>query len=221
MSIAVGELLSMLFHDLRNPLSSISMNAAHLSRNWPVSPDDPRPRARRQLEIILQEADRANLLLLDVMDAFDLASGAVALELGAHPVAALFDDGQARLCRPKVIDERRPSLAFERHLLGGPEVRCDRARIGCALHHLIEQAAKLADADRALVLATEPEGGGLRLSVGQRLTDERQAPTEAQIFGRGIGMYAARSLIDAHGGPLRAERSDGGWRLCFALPLAG
>jgi signal transduction histidine kinase len=208
----------MLFHDLNNPLSSISMNAAHLSRSWPAPPDDPRPRARRQLEIIRQEADRANLLIEDVIDALELAAGAVALKLGAHPVAALLDDAQAQL---GALEERRKSVCFERHLAGDSEVLCDEARMARALHHLLEQAVKLSEDGSALVLGSEPQDGKLALWVGQRAAAGLRAPVEAELFGRGIGMYAARRMIEAHGAPLRAERTDGSWRLCFALPIAG
>ena len=51
----------------------------------------------------------------------------------------------------------------------------------------------------------------------------RQRPeriAEIRVKAAGLGLHRTRSIVEAHGGKLRAENVDEGARFCFTLPVA-
>jgi signal transduction histidine kinase len=61
-----------------------------------------------------------------------------------------------------------------------------------------------------------------RERVFDRFVRLSRAPGRPDVAGAGLGLYIARSILDAHGGDLRVEDGEGsGARFVLRLPLAG
>src|SRR5947209_4004679 len=75
---ARDEILAVVAHDLRNPLSTIHMGSSLALELMSPAAETP---GRRQLEIIVRTADKMNRLIQDLLDATRLQSGRLALEL--------------------------------------------------------------------------------------------------------------------------------------------
>jgi signal transduction histidine kinase len=108
----------------------------------------------------------------------------------------------------------------------------DRDKLLQAIRNLIENACKYTPQDGRVVLASE------RLAEGIRVTFSNSGPGISQtdlpfIFerffrtdrsrsrdagGAGIGLAIVKELIEAHGGRVGAESSDGETRIWFVLP---
>src|SRR5262249_62121968 len=104
------------------------------------------------------------------------------------------------------------------------------------LANLLENAAKysppgsgicvsaVAFPDRRVELTVEDAGPGIPSDLLERVFDPFvRAPNTAQtsVPGSGLGLWIARSIVQAHGGQIRAEnRTEGGARLVVSLPLA-
>jgi signal transduction histidine kinase len=75
-----------------------------------------------------------------------------------------------------------------------------------------------------VVVAVEDEGAGLAPGAPQRMFERFWRDDESRSRssgGAGLGLAIAQGLVHAHGGTIWAEnRSEGGARVAFTLPLA-
>ncbi|MGC1816437.1 MAG: ATP-binding protein, partial [Casimicrobiaceae bacterium] len=112
-----------------------------------------------------------------------------------------------------------------------PLVRCDGALIERVFVNLLENAAKHtpagtpirvagASANGVIEVAVEDRGPGLppgrEIAVFDKFT---RGEPESIVPGIGLGLAICRTIIEAHGGSIRAEnRAGGGARFVFTLP---
>lgn len=210
-------------HDLRQPLGSISLNAQALAR---ATRD---PHLLKHAERIRCATDRLQRMVGDLMDASRLE--ARRLELVRRPVNIR---EVARACVERFTFETtgRP---FELHIEDGvPEACADPERITQVLENLLTNAVKYGAPGTPIVLRVAHRGRVIVVAV----TNHGQGLTEAeisQLFARfrrtasarrggpqgiGLGLYIARSLVEAHGGLLTAESADPGTTTFrFTLPV--
>jgi signal transduction histidine kinase len=216
------ELLAMVSHDLRNPLSTISMSALLLVNELPAGASP----ARKQAERIQRSVDQMLHLVDDLLDVARLEAGTFSIERQRHSAAALARDA-LDVCH-LAAQEKTISLEL---VARGPEfaVSCDRPRILQVLSNLIGNAVKFT-----------PRGGSVQVSVARRpgevvfsvsdtgpgippeqleLVFDRywQADRRSQQ-GSGLGLFIAKSLVRAHGGRIWAD-SVVGVGSCFSFAL--
>ena len=112
-----------------------------------------------------------------------------------------------------------------------PEVAVDRIQVQQVVVNLIRNAVEAMKSERReLTVSAAPNGDG---SVAIRVADTGPglAPEVAErLFqpfvttkpqGMGIGLSICRSIVEAHGGELRAEPNPGGGTVfAFSLPAA-
>lgn len=214
------EVLGIVAHDLRNPLSRISMSA-ELLRSCPVAEFGPRP-----VEIIASEAERMNRLIDDMLDVAKLDAGT--LEVCPVPVAAgaLLREvvEVARALAAKASLELRAEI--EEHL---PEVFVDLDRIWQVFDNLIGNAIKFTAPGGRITIA----GSALDATILIRIADTgRGIPAEdlPHVFDRfwqatrsdhrsaGLGLSIVAGIVEAHGGRVWVE-SELGRGTCFSFTL--
>jgi len=222
---ARNALLSSVSHDLRTPLAAITGAASGLRDTAPLD-----AATRRELaDTIVDEAQRLNRLVGDLLDLTRLESGALRARKEWHSVEEVVGAALTRL-EPE-LGNHRVELALAQDL---PLVPLDDVLIEQALFNLIDNAIKYSPADGAIEIAADVADGKLRLEVADR-GPGLPPGQEAQIFekfhrgephgerrGVGLGLTICRGIVEAHGGRIAARnRPGGGAVLTMELPLEG
>jgi len=116
-----------------------------------------------------------------------------------------------------------------------PTARADRARIGAVFHNLISNAIKYNDRPAKWVEVGHVEGdppafyvrdNGIGLAEADRervfAMFTRLHARDAYGGGSGAGLGIARTIVERHGGTIRAESTPGaGTTFWFTLPPEG
>lgn len=223
---ARDEVLAVVAHDLRNPLSTIQMGGSLALE--PMS-DEPETVGRPQLEIIVRTAKKMNQLIQDLLDTTRLESGRLTLELVPSQAQALIDEAVEMLlplASHSGITLHAGSITAE------AAVQVDRFRIQQVLSNLIGNALKFTPSGGMVTVSAE-QGAG---HVCFRIADTGQGIAADQlphVFGRfwqarrtdrrglGLGLAIARGIVEAHGGTIRVDSVSGaGSTFAFTIPAA-
>ena len=110
-----------------------------------------------------------------------------------------------------------------------PAVNADAVRIRQVLENLVANALRHTPAGGAVAIALTCDGEALEIAVtdtGSGIPAEQLATVfdryarSADSGGSGLGLAIARSLVEAHGGTIRAEAAaGGGTAIRLRLPL--
>jgi PAS domain S-box-containing protein len=224
---ARDEMLGVVAHDLRNPLSTITM-AAQLMLD--IAPAE-RAMERKQLEIMRRAGERMKRLISDLLDAKRIESGGLTVDPRPEEVATVINDA-VEMLRPLASSS---SLQLDAAVPDGlPRVMVDPARVQQVLSNLVGNAIKFTPAGGSItVRADMPAEGEVCLAVvdtGSGIPNE-QLP---HIFGRfwqgkrtdrrgvGLGLAIAKAIVEAHRGRIWVESQVGlGTSFYFTVPTAG
>ena len=218
-----SSLLSSVSHDLRTPLAVMTGAASTLLE------DTIDASTRRELtESILQEAQRLNRLVRNLLDMTRLEAGAVRVKKEWQPLEEVVGAALNRL--EDALSERRVSTELPRDL---PQVPLDAVLIEQVLLNLLENALKYTPAGSPLEIRAEARAGGVEVTVAdrgpgippaeqQRIFDKFYRASGAPVGGAGLGLAICRGIIMAHGGRLFVQnREGGGAEFKFQLPIEG
>jgi two-component system sensor histidine kinase KdpD len=219
-----NSLLSSVSHDLRTPLAVITGAASTLLQQ-PTTLDE----ATQQdlTKTILEEAERLNRLIRNLLDMTRLESGAVKVRKEWSPLEEVIGSALDRL--DSRLSGRDVQVALPSDL---PLAPYDPVLIEQVLVNLLENAAKYTEGAieiSAIRKAGEVEveiadrGPGIPLGQEQRVFDKfHRAVNERSSSGVGLGLTICRAIIAAHDGRIWAHnREGGGAAFHFVLPLVG
>jgi two-component system, sensor histidine kinase and response regulator len=217
------EFISMIAHELAQPLTNISTAAQLLNRER-----TPEPAKERSRATILSETRRLTRLVQDLFDATRLAAG----RFQVHPDACDLRE----IVRERVELARGASPAHRVELdaeVGPLPLRCDRDRIAQVLSNILTNALKYtaggtvhvhlrAEAGQA-VLQVRDQGPGIPADRLESVFEPnvRLVGASSGKRGSGLGLYIARGIVEAHGGRIWAENAEGGGAVfIITLPLS-
>ncbi len=219
--------ISVISHELKTPVALIKGYADTLLRedaHW-----DPET-TRESLTVVLEEADRLNQLIDNLLDASRLQAGGVPLELDRVALDALAERVASRFRTQTQIHEI--VVRFPRDF---PTITGDPGRLEQVLSNLVSNGIKYSPAGgrieisgRALpnevVITVSDEGAGIPFQEQPRIFERffRGAQERHQRTpGAGLGLYLAKAITEAHGGRMWVESSPGkGAAFSFAIPMA-
>ncbi len=212
---AVGEMASVIAHEVRTPLGILRSSAQILRREPAISSE-----GRELMAFIESETERLNGLVSAMLDS-------------ARPRAlrkALADVNlQARQCSGMLIAQMEKHGISVSHQLdaANPFIECDVERITQVLLNLLLNAIQILtegghirvstrDDDEQLFIEISDSGPGIPL-------EERARIFEAFFFRRedgiGLGLAIVQQIVTAHGGEIAVGESDlGGARFSICLP---
>ncbi|MDY7040878.1 MAG: ATP-binding protein [Chloroflexota bacterium] len=218
-----ADFLSMIFHELRAPLSNISASVEMLLHS---SLDEE---ARREImEIIGSQSARLNRFVQEVLEAARLESHEIRLNLQPLTMGPLVRE---------VMDSFLYPVATHRFQVHAPEglpfINGDRDKVETILRNLIGNAMNYStegtvinisveERDKGVLTTVSDEGVGITPGDLDRIFDrfyrvESSSPPKVQ--GTGLGLYIAKLLVEAHGGDMVVESQVGvGSRFGFLLP---
>jgi signal transduction histidine kinase len=225
------ELVAVVAHDLRTPLTSIRGYVDMLLAG------DAGPLTETQqrfLGVVDRNSGRLERLTGDLLLLARYEAGELELDLRPIDVAAVVRDA-AEAARPAA---EAVGIGLEVEIDDVPSLRADRERLGQLLDNLVSNAVKFTPAGGriALALRRAPGGCGVAIEVAdsgpgipadeQPLLFERfyraRGATEARVPGTGLGLAIAKTIADGHGGTIAVESREGdGATFRVTLPLAG
>ncbi len=218
----IATLAGGLAHEIRNPLSTISMNLELVIEELQES-DEPRDlRLLRKMQSIQRECRR----LEDILQAFLQFLKAGELEPKHCDLNRLVEEF-IEFYRPKAAErhiEISPHLAADL-----PPVNVDEALLRQALLNLALNAQEAMPHGGLLELQTYLRDGRVHLAMidNGRGMDEATRRRMFEAFystrpgGSGLGLPTVRKIIEAHHGTITCESEPGrGTRFTIALPPA-
>jgi len=219
------QVLAVVSHDLRSPLSGILLASRGLE-DTPASSD---PLASRLLETIQLGIERMSRMIDDLLDVSSIDAGHLALDLRDQEASELIDDAFGNL-RP-MTRAKRLRFAADR-----PEsaavVRCDRERVLQVFSNLIDNAIKFTPRGGSISIGARVRGSsvqffardsgpGVDQALLPHLFERYSQATATARRGRGLGLYICKGIVEAHGGRIWADiEPKGGTAVFFTLPLA-
>ena len=216
-----NDALSFVSHELRQPLSSITLAADILER-------DPSPETQSQVtKLILRSAARLGSVIDDLNDVTRLRAGAIKVELKPMPLQEpLF----------AAVDAARPGLEFkqQRLILDVAErpvwISADALRIEQVFSNLLSNACKYSpegaeisigcrEQDGQALIVVRDTGVGINRDMLEAIFDPFVRESNGGADGLGIGLTLARNLITQHGGRISAQSEGPGRGSAFLIEL--
>jgi signal transduction histidine kinase len=216
---ARDDLLSIVAHDLKNPLSTIMLALGSLL-NRPEA-DERRVGGRRQLQAMQRATIRMTSLLGDLLDSASMEAGTFSVRPERADVAALVADAVAA-ARPFAL---RKSIRVDDEIQGElPEVRADVPRIQQVLANLLGNAIKFTPESGCVTVRAYPStlhgGASVTIAVSDngpgiseldqvRLFERFWQGQATSALGTGLGLFIAQTIVNAHGAKLWVESQIG------------
>ncbi|WP_437987692.1 DUF4118 domain-containing protein [Sorangium sp. So ce117] len=218
-------LLSSVSHDLRTPLATITGVAGALLDEGAALD----PAARRDLtQTVLEEAQRLERLVRNLLDMTRLESGALAVKKEWLPLEEIVGAALNRV--EERLEGREVSIELDR---AAELVPMDGVLMEQVLINLLENALKYSPAGSPIAIRGFTEQSMAMLEIMDRgpglPPGEEEAIFEKFHRGRGqtqrglgLGLTICRGLVAAHGGRITAEnRPHGGAVFRVTLPIEG
>jgi signal transduction histidine kinase len=204
------DVLSMVVHDLRNPLGAVLLIAQQL-----VSLRGEAADPVTGGELILRNVRRMKELVDELLDRARVRRGE--LRCGPHLLSDVLND----------IEDLRP-IAQAKHIEleihpsdEGLAVWCDRARVARVFSNLVGNALGVAPAGSKVTVRADSGSDGVTISVADEGPGIAAEDAE-QMFepfwkkeegvpgsGAGLGLFIAKEIVVAHGGTIEVQSAKG------------
>ncbi|MGE0870988.1 MAG: ATP-binding protein [Kofleriaceae bacterium] len=213
-TLAREDILSVVSHDLVNPIAGIAIAASAIHRAAVKSGGE---QIQLHAQRIRREAERMSRLLEDLVDFSRIQSGRLAIDRAPHAPDEIIAEA-TDLFTP-LANER--GLVLETKASPGlREVDCDSQRAMQVLSNLLANAIKVTPHGGVVAVGAEPKdadvvffvsdtGPGIRDEDKPQLFERFWRGKEASYKGTGLGLSIARSIVDAHGGRIWVESQLG------------
>ena len=219
-------LLTSISHDLKTPLASV-LGAASTMRDFANGLSDTQK--RDLLATVIDESERLNRFIANLLDMTRLESGAVVPNTALHDIGEIV--GSALRRASKILSRHRVSLELDADL---PMLELDAVLFEQVIFNLLDNAAKysppettvsirsLRDA-KSVALLVADEGEGIPPGELESVFDKfyRVQKVDHVRPGTGLGLAISRGFVEAmHGRIFAANRTDrSGAVLTIRLPI--
>jgi signal transduction histidine kinase len=224
---ARDEFISAASHELKTPLTALTLTSYQLAHLVPRASSDPR--LQRLVTAVARQTSRLDVLVTNLLDVSRIRSRRLHLELSDVDLGGVVREVASRF--EAELAHSGSTLALR---LDGPVVgRWDRLRVEQVVTNLLSNAVKygagrpieIAASLRgdAAVLRVADAGIGIRIEDQARIFErfERAVHSDPQ-GGFGIGLWIVREIAAALDGEVRVESAPGeGTTFFVVLPLRG
>jgi two-component system sensor histidine kinase KdpD len=219
-------LLTSISHDLKTPLAAV-LGAAGALRDLREKLSE----AERLdlLGTIIDESERLNRFIANLLDMTKLESGAISPNVGLHDLGEIVGSALRRAGR--ILSHHKVELELAPDL---PMLELDAVLFEQVLFNLLDNAAKYAPAETTIriqswrsgssvCLCVLDEGGGIPSTDLDHIFDKfyRAQKTDQVRAGTGLGLAISRGFVEAmHGTIVAANRTDrSGAAFTISLPI--
>jgi PAS domain S-box-containing protein len=216
-----NDLIAMLAHDVKGPLTVIAGYAQLLRESLPATED-----ALKALDIIDETAERLTRLADETLSISSIESSEFQIEKTSFDLGELLQ---------RVVDERSArhpiSLSYPK---GAAPITADREKLYQTFDNIVNNAIKYSKSAATVEVKLSRLGGIYQIVV----TDHgigiprkeidyifgrfaRGSNAKAQgVPGTGFGLYLVKTIVELHGGTVRAESKEGAWTsITVQLPI--
>jgi PAS domain S-box-containing protein len=225
---AKDKFLAALSHELRTPLTPVLMCAAALEHEPGIEPE-----LRRQLGMMRRNVELEARLIDDLLDLTKVSHGKLQLlvsgPVDVHSLLAHSEQIVRSDARAKPLELRLELTAAEHHVAG------DAARLNQVFWNVLKNAVKFTPAGGKIVVRTvNPSARRLLLTFTDNGIgiDRKTLPFVFRAFeqgdtrglqacsGLGLGLSISKSIVELHGGTIRAESAGPGLGAVFTIELS-
>ena len=223
---ARDELVAVVSHDLRNPMTIISMLCGMMQKAFSSDGPHTSRRITSAIDTMQQASSRMNVLLDDLLDTSKIEAGRYTISPQPLDVSQIFEEALSLLA-PLALD-KAVELTF--HAEPDLKIHADPERLFQVLSNLIGNAIKFTPAQGKIGVAAMSNGDDIVFSVRDsgkgiapeqlpHIFDRYWTAKEGNALGTGLGLYISQGIIKAHGGQLLAESTLGeGSEFRFTVP---
>lgn len=219
-----AEMVSMLAHELRGPITTIKGLATTSRTYYDQLPDDEK---LEFLELIDQEAARMLEIVDEASTAMKLTAGVLPFQKKEAELESIVREG----VEAADVTDRELDVELEPISLTG-----DRTRLADVVRQLVQNAARYSPADAPIAVRLHRDGDDAVIDVidrGPGIPEERREEVFTtfpswrpagyeEVQGTGLGLFISRGIVAEHHGEISVEdEPGGGTMLRIRLPLGG
>ncbi|HML04076.1 MAG TPA: ATP-binding protein [Candidatus Bathyarchaeia archaeon] len=211
---AIGELATMVGHDLRNPLASMEYTSYNLRTNYASSLDKD---GLRMLEMLEEDIDRSNKIINDLLD----YSANIRLDLEIIDIKSILKQTYRLLKVPeniKIVDLTKSE----------PRIEVDFGKIQRVFSNMLKNAIDAMPDGGTLTIKSKEANGCVEITIsdtGAGMSEETLKRLWTPLFttkakGMGFGLAISKRLIEAHGGNVSVQSELGkGTTFTITIPI--
>jgi signal transduction histidine kinase len=207
--------LAILGHDLRSPLSAVSMSAHYLATAGRVVAEGQPALGRIRQSVLTMS--------LMVKDLLEYTRTRLGKRIPVTPLA--YDVGQVCEAAHDEVQAAHPERVFDLEMDGDLRAEVDPARLGQVLSNLLNNAIQFGTPGSPISLSARGERGSVIVEVRNegpaipedalqvifnplvQLRTETGGSPDPLSTSLGLGLYIAREIVMGHGGTLKVESS--------------
>ncbi|HEX6640728.1 MAG TPA: ATP-binding protein, partial [Thermoanaerobaculia bacterium] len=203
------EVLAIVSHDLRNPLSAVILGASLLQMSPTLSDED-----REQIDTIEVSGKRMTRLIADLLDVTRLEGGKrLPIEPESVRPAELLREAEELFRAQAIVASVTMEYDVAKDL---PSVRADRHRVMQVLSNLIGNSLKFTPPAGRITVSAKKEDRHVLFGIadtgpgipGENLSDIFSPYWQAkrtERMGAGLGLPIAKGIVETHGGRIWVE----------------
>jgi len=211
---AIGELATMVGHDLRNPLTGIAGAAYYLKMKLGSKMDR---KTQEMLELIKKDIEYSNKIVNDLLD----FSRDINLELTKSSIKSIVKETLAKMLIPKKVE----NLDLTQRT---PKIFVDPGQMNRVFENIIKNAVEAMPRGGKLEIKSEKVNNSLKITfrdTGEGISKENLSKLGNPLFttkakGVGMGLAICKRLVEAHGGSISVQSKEKeGTCVTITLPI--
>lgn len=221
------QMLAVVSHDIKNPLSAIQLEAQMLLK---VADRHGKTLLSEEVKIqanrILKTTERLKCLIMDLLDKNKSEEGLTCLNRSESNLAKLFQE---------VFDFNRPlirqkEILVKTHFPDSLSLAIDKSKMFQVLSNLMSNAIKftpvggemglaIEETDADVVFSISDNGPGLKKEEIARVFEKYWTGNVPGRSGTGLGLFICKTIVEAHGGTIMVNScQEKGTKFFFTIP---
>ena len=218
-------MISMVHHELKNPMQPILLSAEMLQRDETLS-----AKQKDRVKVILSGLDQMNFLLNDFRELERLDRNKMKFNMQKEDLRELIDE---------IITKFKPTaesknISLNLDMEGTWTLVMDKKRIEQVISNILQNAidfvlpdsgkisVKVQRQDESTLISIQDNGPGIAPELAEQVFDEFyqiKSPSNAHRKGIGLGLAICKKIIEVHGGKIWVDTGySSGARFCITIP---
>jgi signal transduction histidine kinase len=219
------EFINVAAHELRTPIMPI-LGEAELMEDKLNNSKNSAKVDKEQISAIIRNAKRLDRLAADILDVTRIEGKSLQLVKERFNIDEILSQIVREAKRQVENDPHRNKKVKIEYTPHQIEVNADKSRLTQVISNLVNNAIKFTQEGTIAITCTQDEnevvvqvrdpGKGIDPEIHARLFSKFASKSEQ---GTGLGLFISKSIVEAHGGRIRAFNNEGYYGATFAFTL--